>query len=309
MAFQKKKGVSIWDDLKAWFFTSRPAQKITFGSIGVLIIFLVGFFFVSQYQHHAEEALAARPTPHRVNFQSTDDLRFFDLKTAQPLIWYTKDTAGYVLYDAEGYDPSGTQLKPVTQADVLDIKRWAGEIVQKRQEEQREANIASLQSLFRFGGVPQGTKIFALGIDARDLPQSARESCTAELSDQLSTLLPTQSIKADVFADDFFSGGYFEKAYAGDSGFLNDAGVFDHAGFLFLVKPSATFKAASVDGVMSCHLAISCRLYASGTKETRQARFEATGPGFSENASFKRAVEVIFETNHDKINQLITGTP
>jgi hypothetical protein len=58
---------------------------------------------------------------------------------------------------------------------------------------------------------------------------------------------------------------------------------------------------------MSCHLTLSCRLYASSVKETRQAVFSATGPGFSEEASFKRAMEVVFETNHDKISQFITG--
>jgi hypothetical protein len=309
MAFQKKKDVWIGDDVKSGISTSRQMQWGILGSIVGLILLLIGFFLYSHQRQQAQETLAARPTPQQVTFQSADDLRFFEPKTGQSLIWYTKNASGYVLYDADGYDANGTQLKAVTQGDVDDIKRWAGEIVQKRQDEQRAAYIAALQSLFRFSGIPDGTKIFALGINARELPQSEEEACAGELSDQLSTLLPTQSIKSDMLSDDFFTKGYFEKAFAGDSAFLNDAGVFNHAGFLFLIKPSATFKPSSVDGVISCHLAISCRIYASGTKETRQARFEATGPGFSEEASFKRAMEVIFETNRDKINQLIAGTP
>ena len=317
MAHKELKKVSIIEDIRTDISTSRKVQWAIVGWTFKLLV-LGGVLVIAwvlienhktevQTKHaQAQQELAARPVPRILSFEQADQLHFFDAKSGAPVVWYVKTASGYLLYDAEGYNTDGIKLNPVTQNDVVDIKRWADQIVQAKQEKIQQDAIATLKALFRFSDIPQGTKVFVLGVDTRDLSESLRDECVWQLRERVSSQSSSELVKTDVLTDEFYSNGYFNKACNGDSAFLDQASVFEHAGHLLLIKPSATFKStSSVQGMTSCRVIISCLLYTGGTKQTKRTVFEAVGPGFSNEASFKQAMQTLLQTNKDKISLLL----
>jgi hypothetical protein len=106
---------------------------------GVVALATTGYFIRDRYLEWSSRT----SEPHEITGDIAT-LKFFDLSTSKPRVWYSKSQAGsYTLYDAPGFDPiTGGALQPVTPEIAQDI---LSKVAAAKAEEQRRAEEAQIK--------------------------------------------------------------------------------------------------------------------------------------------------------------------
>jgi hypothetical protein len=320
-----KKPISVPEEFLEDIRTSRSKQwAIIFGIAGIIAVGLI-VLIVEVILNNHDEAIKVRPIPKPIVFQSVNDLQFTDPRTGDPLIWFAKTDTGYALYDGAGFYTDGTALKPAQSSDIVAIKQWvkeqieAKEAAQKQLQEQqaaaeetaqKQADLASLKSLFQFQAPQNSSAVVVLGVDVSSLSPTLRDVLAGELKKQLASQFPSLTFTTAVLLPDFYDKGYFDKAFSGEVGFLDEVDFFKQAGVLLLVKPTVEFKdSAVVGGMKVCTLTVSCSSYISSTTQRHQESASVAKPAYAEEAALTQAVDALVEANSGDIKGLLEGKP
>ena len=159
----------------------------------------------------------------------------------------------------------------------------------QKEEKVRVAQQHLAESLFHF---PLDGNVVALGIETERLPASLRESFSADIEKKLSGTFPTTAFAGNILLPDFYTQGYFAKAFAGDTAFLGEMGFFKGAKKLLLLKPEVSFTDSSLgNGMKSCAVDLTFRSYDSPESSGHPNVIHLVGNGFSEEASMRDALD------------------
>ena len=217
-------------------------------------------------------------------------------RTSRLLQWLVLLAIIAVPYSCFKIDQAKTQRALEKSALEQNAKAEQVRIVQKAALEQaeRDQKATFIKSLFYFPPAENAPGSIVLGIDARQLPAELRDTFVSQVKKQLSVQFPTTPFVTDVLLPDFYSKGYFNKAFSGDLLFLDEAHFFENSHTLLLVKPQIQFSNSSVaDGMKSCRVTLILRKYQADHAPSHQIDVSTTGIGFSDETSMKKAIETM----------------
>jgi hypothetical protein len=162
-----------------------------------------------------------------------------------------------------------------------------------------------IRSLYRFPAKRSSHTAFALAVGSNEMAPSLRDEFAIGISGLLEEAPTKARILSDVVLPKFYSEGCFERAFSGDTIFLDETGFYEEADGLLLVRPRVRIaQSESVGGVRSCQLGLSLRLV-SKDRDTRSLELSASGIGFSPEASLKKAFENLQPEQKRKIQTLL----
>jgi hypothetical protein len=192
----------------------------------------------------------------------------------------------------------------VIKQEVQHGEQAAQQRAEQELTQQQAQKVSIIQSLFHFV-TPTASQAVVLAVNTSSVPENLRDSLTSEIQNLLSAKYPTSAVLSDVALPDFYSTGYFDKAFHGDVTFLDTTGFFKHESILLLIQPQVEIKdATTVDGMKSCTLSLTCRSYSSTQTPSHTVTIRNVGAGFSEETSMKKALEAM--GNKDQFNAVLS---
>ena len=102
---------------------------------------------------------------------------------------------------------------------------------------------------------------------------------------------------------EFKAKGYFSKIYNGDTKLLKEAGALSIVDYIMLGKLKYSCKKGSPldPDLTTCNITFSYRIIGKDYSVIKSNSIKVVGPGFSEDASLQRGLEIISENYADEI--------
>ncbi|MEM4188345.1 MAG: hypothetical protein QXN56_04200, partial [Candidatus Hadarchaeum sp.] len=246
----------------------------------------------------------------------------FNPITGEPQAWYYRHPDGtYEFYDKPGFHPlTGVPLQPVTHEAFFEwqesvaagpgkasgepsgfppARESAPEAAGQRAPVRWAPESKDLRWLVNRQAVPRAEKTkIALVIEGSTLGGlSPEDGLAAALRSDRAVVIP------GLFRPEFRSSGYFGNAFAGQTGILKDAGALDLVDYIILGKVNTSCSTGtSVDPeVVSCSVRLSFRVVNKAGVLVSSDTVYVVGAGFSENAAFARALEMLGEQYGSRI--------
>lgn len=248
-------------------------------------------------------------TPGDVSLTSFNSLQLFDPLTSAPKYWFSVSPAGvFSIYDGPGFDPKNqTPLQPITPAVAENIRQSLASQAQrvalqdeknrgKREAQLESLRVTALQSLFDCSA--QGPIALAINPASR----STATETTTDVAEQLAHTGKTSSVSmaTNFFRPKFFSDGYFERAYAGDVQFLQEAGAFTCISSIVLAQLESSCGQV-VSGVTTCDLRMNYRVFDHSGRALDSGSVSASGAGFDKNEALQNGAKTLAETKSSQI--------
>ena len=266
---------------------------------------------------------------------------WFDRVTRDPLLWYYSDSNGkFYFFDGPGYAPStGDQLQPVTpevrrqwesntRASATGLQRptqrekidsatstptRAGSVVpllasetlnQPSAKTQRERRLEEFIPLLNTKvGLAAGKRNIAIMIAS----SGTMENMTPEQALYGHLQVEGAHIITNLFPQTLFTRGYFTDMYNGDPEMLRMATSSTRVDALILGRMNYGFAkgAAISNDLVSCEMALSCKVINQVGEVVKNDTFRVVGPGFSESAALERATELLATQFSERILRTI----
>lgn len=252
---------------------------------------------------------------------------WFNSNTGQSEIYYVKTFAGdYEFFNRWGHHPqTGTELKPVSHEikqafeqrnaenaskarQVADSERERATLA-RQEETVRQATAEKEERIRKLKALVNRTKMDSTRVRVAfrlDTGPSLKNGNATEAKEKLVRTLRLMSdriaIYDDILRPEFGTNGYFDRAFNGESSFLQETGLFDIANFLLLFRLKAeSSDNDTVRGMFSCRTELTYRILNQHGEQVDSGSIHAVGPGFSAQAALLRGIEIGIEKNASKL--------
>lgn len=227
----------------------------------------------------------------RVENPNRDD--FFYLETHEPKLWYRRGNDGFEFFNMPTFE-----LKPVTDRirdqyfddrRALDIRKD-----RERAEYERAQRLKELHSLFN--PVPRQASRQRIAIAIGLEPSVNYPGAERKLVSALSRRCPGIFFDDGYLRPEFKAKGYFERAFEGETSFLQESGMLNEIDGLLLCKLAISdITPAPIEGVVSKNAALTYRRINDKGIPLTTGQVSATGPGLTQEEALNRALELLIE--------------
>jgi hypothetical protein len=246
---------------------------------------------------------------------------WFNPITGDPQLWYYQHPdKSFDFFDKPGYHPiAGEPLLPVSkeiyrlwkettiaikdEGKIKEGEQTSGEnnnVNGKTTSTETFNELDDFKTTFTKLNLNKSANYIALAIPVSEQKYSSLEKAL------LNQLKISKGIFINnYFKNNFYTSGYFDKIYSGDTNLLTDAGVFTQINYLILGQMTYSFRKSNTlnEELISCDINFGYKILNKNASVISSDNISVIGPGFTEELALGRGIEILAK----KYSEILEG--